>query len=192
MDLEEARSIIAEGRAGSRPRDVQFNAEGLDSKQADNVARTNAALTRLAARRKAEIGVVDHLERSKLAWKLATLEEAILYRMVALLRGAAVTWNSGNLLACILLCRAIIETFVLSEDLKVRVETRVASEDLSAVSALLDHQTFASRDPEWLAVSESGTDSPRPRMSATSVCGSRSTVLRSLADRRALTRTRHP
>ena len=94
---------------------IDFDVAGLDTKHAEQLSRVNAALTRLSKRRRTEIRVEGPLARSKLAWKLATLQEAFLYRAVTLARGVALTWNARNFLTSILAARSLIETLVLVE-----------------------------------------------------------------------------
>ena len=130
--------------------EVHFETAGLPAQHVESHA-INAGLDRLAARRKSTIEVVDHFARSKLAWKLAVLQEALLYRVVALGRGAAVTWNTGNFLTCILAVRALVETVALSQDLAEQVQAHIDAADLASLSKLLDQQTFATRDEEWLS-----------------------------------------
>jgi hypothetical protein len=130
---------------------IEFDVQGLQPKQAEALSRVNAAHSRLSARNRTEIRVEGPLAQSMLAWKLATLQEAFLYRAVTLVRGIALTWNAGNLLTSILAARAQIETLVLVEDFKAKLDASLKVNDLQAVSQLLNQQTFATRDTEWLA-----------------------------------------
>jgi len=89
--------------------------------------------------------------RSKLAWKLAILQESFLQRAVMLAHGVALTWNAGNLVTSILAARALFESVVLVEDCHGRIDAFLKAEDLGGINQLLENQTFATRDAEWLA-----------------------------------------
>jgi hypothetical protein len=130
--------------------EIKIDTNGLQAKQAEQLSRVNAALARLSKRRRSEIRVEGPLARSKLAWKLATLQEAFLYRTVTLVRGVALTWNAWNFLTCILAARSLIETLVLVEEFKAKLDASLKAQDLAAVNQLLNHLTFATRDAEWL------------------------------------------
>jgi hypothetical protein len=131
--------------------EIEIDVDGLESAQAAQLLRVNAALARLSERRRREIRVEGPLARSMLAWKLATLQEGFLYRTVTLVRGVALTWNTRNFLTTILAARSLIETLVLVEDFKAKLDVSLKAHDLSGVNQLLDHLTFATRDAEWLA-----------------------------------------
>jgi hypothetical protein len=62
-----------------------------DKSRADDFRNIDATIERLAARRRTTIEVEGPLFQSKLAWKVATYQQAILYRVVMLARGARVT-----------------------------------------------------------------------------------------------------
>lgn len=112
------------------------------------VGDLNTSLERLSGLRAVEINVLGKFERSKIAWKLATYQHALLHRLIALMDGAAVAWNSGCTLSAMLSARALMETFA------VMVERRVArllkEEDLGSLDALAQNGIFASRDSEWI------------------------------------------
>jgi hypothetical protein len=124
---------------------------GDDAKDRATMAQVNAALARLAARRKAAIVLDGPLAQSKLAWKVAAYQQAILYRAVMLTEGVALAWNAGNVLTGFLAARALLETFAVMEDFKAQLGSFVAKEDLGSIDALAMNRTFATRDPDWLA-----------------------------------------
>jgi hypothetical protein len=108
----------------------------------------NAAIDALAGRRRARIVVAGPLRRSKLAWKIATYQEAVLYRVVMLTSGAALAWNSGNILTCVLAVRAVIETVAVFNDFTDRLNEAVEAKDLDDVDSLVTNRLFATRDRE--------------------------------------------
>jgi hypothetical protein len=131
--------------------DIQFHVEGLEPKQRDALTTVNEVLSRLSARRRVQIRVEGEFAQSKLAWKLAILQEAFLHRAVMLAQGVALTWNAGNLVTSILSARALLETVVLVEDFHGKIDAFLKVEDLGGINQVLDSQTFATRDAEWLA-----------------------------------------
>src|SRR5258708_2753859 len=77
------------------------------------VEELNASLDRLDAGRAIEINVAGPFARSKIAWKLATYQYALMHRIVALMDGAAVAWNNRCTLSAILSARAFMETIAV-------------------------------------------------------------------------------
>lgn len=88
--------------------------------------------------------------QSKLAWKLATLRQPLLYRVVALSESFAVNWNSHNLVGSYLPARALIETTALLLELQHELEQHLLARDLAAIDALLMNRLFATRDADWI------------------------------------------
>lgn len=89
--------------------------------------------------------------KSKLAWKLATLREPLLYRVVALAESFAVNWNCQNLVGAYLPARALIETSALLLELEADLRKYIGAQDLASIDALLMNRLFSTRDAEWLA-----------------------------------------
>lgn len=114
------------------------------------VADINASLARLNEMRAVEINIVGPFARSKIAWKLATYQHALLHRIVALTDGAAVAWNHRSTLSAMLSGRALMETIALMSALERSVAASLTSEDLGALDALAQKGTFATGDPELL------------------------------------------
>jgi hypothetical protein len=129
-----------------------FDFSGIDypqDRRAD-FERISEAIDRLAARRKTTIVVDGPFARSKLAWKIATYQQAILYRVVALGAGTRDAWNARNVLVMFLTTRALVETIAVFDDFERSLLAHVASEDLGAMDALAQNRTFATRDEELL------------------------------------------
>jgi len=114
------------------------------------VDELNAAVERLSGRRAVEINIAGKFERSKIAWKLATYQHVLLHRLVALMDGVAVAWNSRCTLSAILSARALMETFAVMAELERRVTRLLKDEDLGALDALAQNCIFASRDKDWI------------------------------------------
>jgi hypothetical protein len=110
----------------------------------------NSSLDRLNGLRALEIDVSGKFARSKIAWKLATYQHALLHRLVALMDGAAVAWNNRCTLSCILSARALMETFAVLAEFERQVARRLKEENLGGLDALAQNGIFASRDPEWI------------------------------------------
>jgi hypothetical protein len=114
------------------------------------VADLNASLDRLSGLRAVEINVSGKFLRSKIAWKLATYQHVLLHRIVALMDGTAVAWNSRCTLSCMLSSRALMETFAVMAEFERRVTRLLEEENLGGLDALAQNGIFASRDPEWI------------------------------------------
>ncbi len=121
------------------------------------IEKLNASVNRLDARRAVEIAVSGLFARSKLAWKIATYQHALLNRVVSLMDGAALGWNNHNTLAAMLAARALMETVAVLAELENRVQRFLTDEDLAGLDVLAQNGIFASRDPEWL------TEAPETR-----------------------------
>jgi hypothetical protein len=113
------------------------------------MADLNASLDRLNQLRALEINVAGHFARSKIAWKLATYQHALLHRIVALMDGTAVSWNNRCTLSAILSARALMETMAVMAAFEDGVANFLANENLAALNDLAQQGIFASRDPEW-------------------------------------------
>jgi hypothetical protein len=114
------------------------------------VGSVNASLERLSGLRAVEITVSGKFARSKIAWKLATYQHVLLHRIVALMDGAAVAWNSRCTLSAMLSARAFMETFAVMAEFECRVTQLLKEEDLGGLDALAQNGIFASRDKDWV------------------------------------------
>jgi hypothetical protein len=123
---------------------------GEDAEAIENLAAINGAIVRLASRRKSEIRKKGPYAKSKIAWKVATYEQAILYRVVMLASGAAEAWNSDNFLTCILAARSLTETFAVLFDFERRLSRLLVERNLAEISALTQNRLFANRDDIFL------------------------------------------
>ena len=70
----------------------------IDHDDAQDIQAFNSTLVRLRERRLTEITISGPLLKSKLAWKIATYQQSVLYRVVMLASGCAANWNGRNLL----------------------------------------------------------------------------------------------
>ena len=113
------------------------------------VERIDQFLARLNEMRALEINVSGPLARSKLAWKLLSYYHALLHRVIALIDGTAVAWNSHCALSAMLSARAFMETFAVMDRLEDRVTLYLAAENLSGLDSF-SQQIFATRDDELL------------------------------------------
>jgi hypothetical protein len=110
----------------------------------------NTSLDRLSGLRAVEINVSAKFARSKIAWKLATYQHVLLHRLVALMDGAAFTWNNRCTLSTMLSARALMETFAVMAEFERRVTRLLKEEDLGGLDALAQNGIFASRDEELI------------------------------------------
>jgi hypothetical protein len=114
------------------------------------IADLGASAARLASLRAAEINVSGPFAQSKIAWKLAVYQHALLHRIVALMEGATVAWNSSCTLSAILSARALMESIAVMAGLERRVADLLSREDLGELDTFAMRATYASRDPEWI------------------------------------------
>jgi hypothetical protein len=126
----------------------------LTNEKWEDVERYNACLARLIARRKREIALEGILVESKTAWKLATLQQSLLYRACAVANGTADAWNANNVTSAVILGRAVIETialieFVRDELLRLREPMNIAA--ANAIDAVCNEQLFSTRSETALA-----------------------------------------
>ena len=123
----------------------------LDEIDKNLVGKLNASLDLLNSIRAIEINVSWQFARSKIAWKLAYYQHALLHRIVALMDGAAVAWKNHCTLSAFLSARAFMETFAVIAELDRRVVYLLEREDLGGLDALAQHGIFSTRDPELTA-----------------------------------------
>ncbi|WP_024341217.1 hypothetical protein [Bradyrhizobium japonicum] len=117
---------------------------------ANSFTAINHEIVELAGRRRQTISVSGHLARSKIAWKIETFAEAVLYRLVALAEGTALSWNAAIPLPAFLCTRAIVETVALLVDFEARTAKLLEAEDLKGLDELTMNRIFSSRDEEWV------------------------------------------
>jgi hypothetical protein len=125
---------------------------GSPSDDVELIEAINESLDRLRIQRVASIEVTGPYLESKLAWKIATQNETILYRIVALGESLALLWNARYMLGCSLLARALMETSALLLDFERVLQAEISSQDLRAIDDLVTKRHFATRDKEWLTI----------------------------------------
>lgn len=134
--LKEPHALIWDSRLGED--DQEF------------VAKINSAVRNLSVLRAIEITVSGPFARSKIAWKLAIYQQVLLHRIVALVDGAAATWNCRCTLSSILSARAFMETLAVFAEVKEGVSQALTAQDLGAMDAIAQKGVFATRDEEFL------------------------------------------
>ena len=117
---------------------------------AEDVDQINKALRRLKKRRKKEIVVEGIFLKSKLAWKVATYQEAVLYRSVMLAEGCVLAWNMNNSLSSFLSARAFVETVAVFLDFEQQCVGYLDKSDFSSIDELVTNRTFSTRDEKWV------------------------------------------
>ena len=127
-----------------------FDKSDLSGEDAEMAQAINSSLNRLRARRLKEITVSGPFLSSKLAWKVATYQQAVLYRVVMVASGCALNWNANNTLCSFLAGRALLETVALLLDFEHQLEKFCNRLDFAGIDALVTNRTFATRDAEWI------------------------------------------
>jgi aspartyl-tRNA(Asn)/glutamyl-tRNA(Gln) amidotransferase subunit B len=130
-----------------KPTQIKWD-DRLEQADKELVARLNASLDKLDGRRAVEINVSGAFLRSKVAWKLAVHQHGLLHRIVALMDGTAVAWNSRSTLSAFLSARALMETIAVVAEYERSVASLLAKKDIGGLDALAQQGIFSSRDPE--------------------------------------------
>jgi len=130
---------------------IEFDKSHASQDDIEAIDRANKTLARLRDRRKEEIAPEGPFLKSKLAWKIANYQQAILYRTVMLASGCALNWNARNPLCCILAARAMVETAALFFEFEDRLNKLLGQSDFQSIDKLTENQTFASRNKGYLA-----------------------------------------
>jgi hypothetical protein len=115
-----------------------------------HVDELNASVARLNEMRAVEINISGPFAKSKIAWKLAAFQHALLHRIVALMDGTALAWNHRATLAAMLCARSLMETVALMSSFERSAADLLEQEDLGGLDGLGQHGIFAGRDPEWI------------------------------------------
>jgi hypothetical protein len=126
--------------------------KAVDESWAD-VRRYNSVLRRLDKRRATRVAIDGPLAESKIAWKAAVYQQALLYRVIELGSGCAKMWNIGNVICSVLAARALLETIAVAVDFEKQLQTHYEDDNFAALDSLIMSHTFATRDPERVAES---------------------------------------
>jgi len=124
--------------------------KGIDENW-DDIRRFNSVLRRLEKRRATRVERVGPLAKSKIAWKAAVLQQALLYRTIELGGGCAKMWNYGNVLCSVLAARALLETIAVTLDFEMKLHEHYKTRNCQALDQLITSHTFATRDAGFLA-----------------------------------------
>jgi hypothetical protein len=128
-----------------------FEIDGALADRDQKVSRQfNAVLARLSGRRVAKLeAYAEPFIRSKMAFKIASFQQPMLYRVVMLASGCASNWNLNNTLCAYLAARALIETVALLREFDWQLEERITKQDFAGMDALLMNRLFATRDEKF-------------------------------------------
>ena len=132
-----------------KPRHLVWD-DRLPETDKQTIESLNQCLDRLNGLRAVEINIAGLFARSKIAWKLATWQHALLHRVVALMDGIAISWNNRCTLSAMLSARAFMETVAVLFDMETQVRRLLAEENVGGLDALAQRGTFATRDPVLL------------------------------------------
>lgn len=134
---------------------------GLADDDASTLKQINECAARLNEMRAVEINASGPFAQSKLAWKLASYQHALLHRLVSLVSGAASCWNSHDQISTMLSTRAVMETISIIYYIVTKVDALVETDNLSEIDRIVQNGLFSSRDPEWI--------SDQPHIKATNI-----------------------
>jgi hypothetical protein len=113
----------------------------LPPEDGKHVEDINGSLFRLNELRALEIVVSGPFAQSKIAWKLAVYQHVLLHRIVALVDGVAVAWNSRSSLAAMLSARAFMETVAVFFSFQQQAGKHLERKDLSELDMLASFLT---------------------------------------------------
>ncbi|MGE7473262.1 hypothetical protein ACQKLX_27795 [Bosea sp. NPDC003192] len=133
-----------------RPRPLLAKPEFLSSEEASVVDRINKGLLRVAAARSEKVKGADYLA-SKLAWKVKTYQNGLLYRTVSLFDGCVAAMGASSPVVAMLASRALLETVALLGELLLKTRKALQQRDFEAFGAWLFQRIFATRDEAMLA-----------------------------------------
>jgi len=122
----------------------------LSDEDATDFREIDDAIARLSKRRVEKIELEGPYLKSKIAWKIATFQQSVLYRVVMLARGARLSWNARNILACFILVRQLVETVALFDEFERSLMERFEAKDAGGIDALVMNRTFATMDTEFI------------------------------------------
>jgi hypothetical protein len=111
----------------------------------------NSVVRRLEKRRAARVGVEGPFAKSKIAWKAAVLQQALLFRVIELGNACSEMWNLKNVLGSVLAARALLETIAVTLDFEVELQKHYKANDFEALDKLITSHTFATREPHLIA-----------------------------------------
>lgn len=105
----------------------------------------NEIITDLERFKIEEIQVEGHFEKSKLAWKVAILNQALIRRLCEFSNSCTLTWNSTQYVPSLTLARCIIETAAVLSDLDDSIQKCLGEEDLESIDTIIMNRTFSTR-----------------------------------------------
>jgi hypothetical protein len=124
--------------------------DSLTDAVAKDLAKFNTVLSRLRARRVEAISISGPLLRSKIAWKIATYQQPVLYRVVMLAAGCASNWNDRNVLCACLAARALMETVALLLEFDGQLQALMEQKNLGGIDGLLTNKAFATKSQKLI------------------------------------------
>lgn len=136
--------------------DDMFKREFINVSDDDwaEIEEINSLLCNLKDLKVDKIAVEGALAKSKIAWKIAILSQAYIYRLYELGESCAVAWNNKHYIASLTLARGIIETGVVLCDLDEKVKQGLENEDLNFLDKNVTDKTFSTRIEKLLGDGE--------------------------------------
>ena len=122
----------------------------ISAKDGKTMRNFNSALDQLAQRRVERIEITGPYSRSRLAWKVATYQQPMLYRIVGLGSGIALNWNARNLICSYLSARALIETVAVLLEFESQLQELLEKDDLASIDGLVMKSSFGGRDEDLM------------------------------------------
>jgi hypothetical protein len=111
----------------------------------DEASATNRDLDNLASQRVPVLPITNAIIKSKIAWKLSDLRLSMTHRLVDLAEAAIEQWEKGNLLAGVILGRALFETIAIVQSVCMGMRKGIENRDLNALDALAMRSLFGGK-----------------------------------------------
>lgn len=116
----------------------------------EEVEELNKSLEELKAYKQDRIVVKGSLAKSKIAWKIASLRQAYIWRLYELGESCSINWNNGHYIASLTLARGLIETGVMLCEFDENVQKGLENKDLNFLDKDVMKKTFSTRVEELL------------------------------------------
>ncbi|MFL5286009.1 MAG: hypothetical protein ACJ8AW_34785 [Rhodopila sp.] len=143
------RPTTTGGSAGSA---VGFNRAVVNAAGADwdEVQTVNAVLAQLQERKKTTLQRQNDQLTSRAAWLVVVFEQAILYRITALVGGAIAMWDARNPLGATLSARSLLESGALMLAMARDLECLAEAGKLAEMDAYVTERAFVTQPGGWI------------------------------------------
>ncbi|GEM_PF-4793456 len=115
----------------------------------EEVQELNNSIVELEAYKEEKILVEGNLSKSKIAWKIATLRQAYIWRLHELAKSCAINWSNGHYVSSLILARSVIETGLMLCDFDKNIQKGLIRKNFSFLDQEVMKKTFSTRMEEF-------------------------------------------